>query len=96
MSFRGKVFGQMHYRGIKFDPLSKAVFVEGKEINPAKEYQISVLDHYVLVPFFPTLAIVGDNQFLFPQFLREVIGDYLAKKYPIIGSETNGGPKEPN
>ena len=96
MSFRGKVFGQMHYRGIKFDPLSKAVFVGGKEINPAKEYQIAVLDHYVLVPFFPTLAIVGDNQFLFPQFLREVIGDYLAKKYPIIGSETNGGPKEPN
>ncbi|MGL6206438.1 MAG: bifunctional metallophosphatase/5'-nucleotidase [Lactobacillus panisapium] len=83
MSFRGKIFGQMHYRGIKFDPISRIVYVKGKEIDPTKEYEIAVLDHYVLVPFFPTLAIVGDNKFLFPQFLREVIGDYLAKKYPI-------------
>lgn len=83
MSFRGSVFGQMHYRGIKFDPVSRVVYVRGKELNPNKEYEIAVLDHYVLVPFFPTLAIVGDNEFLFPQFLREVIGNYLSKLYPI-------------
>ncbi|MDF7683629.1 bifunctional UDP-sugar hydrolase/5'-nucleotidase [Lactobacillus sp. ESL0679] len=83
MSFRGKIFGQMHYKGIKFDPISRVVYVNGKQIDPLKEYEIAVLDHYVLVPFFPTLAIVGDNKFLFPQFLREVVGNYLAKKYPI-------------
>jgi len=90
MSFRGKIFGQMYYKGIKFDPISRVVFVNGKEVDPYREYQIAVLDHYVLVPFFPTLAIVGDNEFLFPKFLREVIGDYLAKKYPLTGSENNG------
>ncbi len=83
MSFRGKIFGQMHYRGIKFDPRNRVVYVNGKAIDPTQNYEIAVLDHYVLVPFFPTLAIVGENKFLFPQFLREVIGDYLAKKYPI-------------
>ena len=93
MSFRGKIFGQMHYKGIKFDPMSRVVFVNGKEVDPYQEYQIAVLDHYVLVPFFPTLAIVGDNDFLFPQFLREVIGNYLAKKYPLQGSEVNGRAK---
>ncbi|WEV71230.1 bifunctional UDP-sugar hydrolase/5'-nucleotidase [Lactobacillus sp. ESL0785] len=83
MSFRGKIFGQMYYRGIKFDPVSRIVYVNGQEIDPQTDYQIAVLDHYVLVPFFPTLAIVGDNKFLFPQFLREVIGNYLAQEYPI-------------
>lgn len=83
MSFRGKIFGQMHYKGIKVDKVNRIVYVQGKEIDPKKEYQIAGLDHYILIPFFPTLAIVGDNEFLFPQFLREVVGSYLAKKYPI-------------
>ena len=83
MSFRGKIFGQMYYKGIKVDHRRRIVYVNGKEIDPEKEYQIAGLDHYVLVPFFPTLSIVGDNEFLFPQFLREVISDYLAKNYPV-------------
>lgn len=83
MSFRGKIFGQMYYKGIKVDMRKRIVYVNGQEINPDSEYRIACLDHYVLVPFFPTLAIVGENEFLFPQFLREVVGDYLAKKYPL-------------
>lgn len=90
MSFRGKIFGQMYYKGIKFDPRTRIVYVNGKEIDPNKEYQIAGLDHYILVPFFPTLAIVGENKFLFPQFLREVVDNYLAKKYPVNArSESN-------
>lgn len=83
MSFRGKVFGEMYYKGIKVDIARRLVYVNGKLINPKLEYQIAVLDHYVLVPFFPTLSIVGDNEFLFPEFLREVVGSYLSKKYPL-------------
>ena len=90
MSFRGKIFGQMYYRGIKVDKLHRIVYVNGQKIDPEKDYQIAGLDHYVLVPFFPTLAIVGENEFLFPQLLREVVGDYLAQKYPINArSEVN-------
>ncbi len=73
MSFRGKIFGQMYYKGIKVDVPHRLVYVNGKEIDPDKYYKIACLDHYVLVPFFPTLAIVGENEFLFPQFLREVV-----------------------
>lgn len=83
MSFRGKIFGQVYYKGIKYDMLTRNVYVNGQLLDPAKEYEIAVLDHYVLIPFFPTLSIVGENKFLFPQFLREVVGDYLSKKYPI-------------
>lgn len=83
MSFRGKIFGQIFYKGIKVDNIRRIVYVNGKEIDPQQKYQLASLDHYVLIPFFPTLAIVGENEFLFPQFLREVVGAYLAKKYPI-------------
>lgn len=83
MSFRGKIFGQMYSKGIKVDMRRRVVYVNGHEIDPQKEYKIACLDHYVLVPFFPTLAIVGENEFLFPQFLREVVGKYLAEKYPL-------------
>ncbi len=79
MSFRGKIFGQVYYKGIKYDMLTRNVYVNGQLLDPAKEYEIAVLDHYVLIPFFPTLSIVGENKFLFPQFLREVVGDYLSK-----------------
>lgn len=83
MSFRGKIFGNVYFQGIKYDPVTKKVYVEGRKINPDQTYQIAVLDHHILVPFFPTLAIMGKNEFLFPKFLREVVGDYLAKKYPL-------------
>ena len=87
MSFRGKIFGQVHYKGIKVDMMTRNVYVQGKLLNPNAEYQIAVLDHYVLIPFFPTLSIVGENEFLFPQFLREVVGSYLSKHYPLKESD---------
>lgn len=84
MSFRGKEFGEVYYKGIVVDKVDRRVYVQGKEIDPDKEYQIAVLDHYILIPFFPTLALVGNNELIFPQFLREVVGDYLNKQYPIV------------
>jgi 2',3'-cyclic-nucleotide 2'-phosphodiesterase (5'-nucleotidase family) len=88
MSFRGKIFGQMFYKGIKVDHRHRIVYVNGHEVDPLKEYKIAVLDHYVLIPFFPTLSIVGENEFLFPDFLATVVGKYLAKLYPVKnGSE---------
>lgn len=83
MSFRGKIFGEVIYKGIKVDPESRTVYVNEQEIDPKRTYQIATLDHYVLIPFFPTLAIVGKNKFLFPDYLRTVVGKYLSKKYPL-------------
>ncbi len=83
MSFRGKIFGNLVYKGIQVDHASRTVYINGKEIDPEKEYTLALLDHYVLIPFFPTISIMGKNKFLFPNYLRTVIGNYLKKKYPI-------------
>lgn len=83
MSFRGKIFGDLVYKGIQVDHASRTVYINGKEIDPEKEYTLALLDHYVLIPFFPTISIMGKNKFLFPDYLRTVIGNYLKKKYPI-------------
>ena len=83
MSFRGKIFGYLVYKGIQVDHASRTVYINGKEIDPEKEYTLALLDHYVLIPFFPTISIMGKNKFLFPDYLRTVIGNYLKKKYPI-------------
>lgn len=83
MSFRGKVFGEMFYKGIEVNQENKQVYVHGKEIDLDKEYVLANLDHYVLIPFFPTLSIIGDNEFIFPDYLRTVVGKYLSQKYPL-------------
>ena len=83
MSFRGKIFGEMYYKGIQVNPETKQVLVNGEKIKPNQEYTLANLDHYVLIPFFPTLAIAGKNKFIFPDYLRTVVGKYLAKKYPV-------------
>ncbi|MCZ3622483.1 bifunctional metallophosphatase/5'-nucleotidase [Lactobacillus mulieris] len=90
MSFRGKVFGEVYYRNIQVDMKTRLVYVNGEEIDPDRYYQIATLDHYILIPFFPTLAVVGENEFLFPKVLSQVIGEYLAKKYPIKKGEVSG------
>lgn len=89
MSFRGKIFGDIYYKGLKLNHHDRQVYVQGHKIDKDKDYTIAVLDHHILVPFFPTLAIVGHNTILAPQFLREVVADYLAKKYPLPGKEVD-------
>lgn len=37
----------------------------------------------MFVPFFPTIEIAGENEFLFPEFIRSVVGEYLNAHYPI-------------
>lgn len=83
MSFRGKIFGDIIYKGISVDEETRTVYINGEEVDPYKEYDLALLDHYVLIPFFPTISIMGENEFLFPDYLRTVVGNYLAKKYPL-------------
>ncbi|MBP2058589.1 2',3'-cyclic-nucleotide 2'-phosphodiesterase (5'-nucleotidase family) [Lactobacillus colini] len=83
MSFRGKIFGNIIYKGISVDEETRTVYINGQEIDPYREYELALLDHYVLIPFFPTISIMGENKFLFPDYLRTVVGDYLSKKYPL-------------
>ncbi|CAJ1194482.1 multifunctional 2',3'-cyclic-nucleotide 2'-phosphodiesterase/5'-nucleotidase/3'-nucleotidase [Companilactobacillus crustorum] len=82
MGFRGKIFGELVYRGIEIDK-KRNVYINGKELQKNREYTLALLDHYLFVPYFPSIEIVGQNEIMYPKFLRSVFGDYLSKKYPI-------------
>lgn len=83
MGFRGKIFGLITYSGISYDDVNHQVAWLGKPIDPAKDYSFTTVDHFMFVPFFPTIEIMGNNEFLFPEFIRTVLGDYLTSTYPL-------------
>ena len=80
--FRGKIFGELVYRGITIDD-KRNVYINGQELKKNQEYTLALLDHYLFVPYFPSIEIAGQNDIMYPKFLRSVLGDYLSKKYPI-------------
>ncbi|WP_057742758.1 bifunctional metallophosphatase/5'-nucleotidase [Liquorilactobacillus capillatus] len=81
--FRGKVFGELVYDGIDFDPLSKSVSWHGQVLDPGADYEFATVDNFIYCPFFPTLEIVGHPKYLGDRFLRDVVGDYFETKYPV-------------
>ncbi|UQS83876.1 bifunctional metallophosphatase/5'-nucleotidase [Bombilactobacillus thymidiniphilus] len=83
MGFRGKIFGEIAFSGVEFDSTSNTVFYLGKPIVKDQTYEIALLDHYYFIPFFPTLQIMGVNQFEYPDFLRSVLSKYLARHFPL-------------
>lgn len=87
MSFRGKIFGTIGYAGIRYDPTNRTVYWHDRPIDPNQQYTIATLDHYLFVPFFPTIEIMGDNEILFPDFLRQIVARYLARHYPLPEEE---------
>lgn len=82
MGFRGKVFGHLVYDGIEYDAINHQVRWLGELVDPESEYTLATVDHYMFVPFFPTIEIAGRYEFLFPAFIRSVLGDYLHTHYP--------------
>lgn len=84
MGFRGKIFGQIVYDGISYDSVNHKVYWLDQEVQPEKEYTLTTVDHFMFVPFFPTIEIAGQYEFLFPEFIRSVLGNYLHAHYPIV------------
>lgn len=82
MSFRGKIFGEMGLLGLAATP-ARTVTYFGEPLVPERQYTITGLDHYLFIPFFPTIEIMGDNQLLFPDQLRTAFGRYLATRFPL-------------
>lgn len=83
MGFRGKIFGELCYDGIRFERNSQTVFWQGKPIQPEQKYTLTTVDHFQFVSFFPTIELVGEVEFLFPDVLRTVVANYLHAHYPI-------------
>ncbi|EMF0259132.1 metallophosphoesterase [Enterococcus hirae] len=83
MGFRGKIFGQVVYSGISYDAVNHQVHWLNQPIDNERRYTFTTVDHFMFVPFFPTIEIAGENEFLFPEFIRSVLGEYLNAHYPI-------------
>lgn len=83
MGFRGKIFGQVVYSGIPYDAVNHQVHWLNQPIDNERRYTFTTVDHFMFVPFFPTIEIAGENEFLFPEFIRSVVGEYLNAHYPI-------------
>lgn len=81
--FRGKIFGELVYAGIKFDTEEKRVIVNGHSINLSADYEIATVDNFIYCPFFPTLEIAGHAKYWGDRFLRDILGEYLAELYPV-------------
>ncbi|MEQ7316272.1 MULTISPECIES: bifunctional metallophosphatase/5'-nucleotidase [Enterococcus] len=76
MGFRGKIFGQVVYSGISYDAVNHQVHWLNQPIDNERRYTFTTVDHFMFVPFFPTIEIAGENEFLFPEFIRSVVGEY--------------------
>lgn len=88
IGFRGKVFGEICYNGVTYDKMTGEVSWLGKPIERTKNYTFATVDHFMFIPFFPTIEIKGENEVLFPYFIRNVVGHYLKKHYPIDKSRS--------
>ncbi|ALS37803.1 2',3'-cyclic-nucleotide 2'-phosphodiesterase (5'-nucleotidase family) [Enterococcus rotai] len=83
MGFRGKVFGELYYDGITYEVQKQQVLWQNRPIEPLGEYTFTTVDHFMFIPFFPTIELAGKVEFIFPEFLRTVLGNYLKTHYPI-------------
>lgn len=83
LGFRGKIFGNLELKGMSID-LHKGEFIYANApVVDDKIYEFTSLDYYKYLPFFPTIDLVGENEILMENMLREDFAHYLAQMYPI-------------
>lgn len=83
LGFRGKNFGDIVLNNLNFDADKKQFFYANKAIEDTKIYQLTSLDYYKYLPFFPAIDIFGENVILMNKILREDFANYLAETYPF-------------
>lgn len=82
MGFRGDTWGEIVWDGLEVDGQGQ-LLVNGQLLDPLASYQIGSLDHYLFIPYFPTLEIAGENELLYDSVFREDFGSYLSTQFPI-------------
>ncbi|MCM0583003.1 bifunctional metallophosphatase/5'-nucleotidase [Weissella diestrammenae] len=79
MGFRGNHWGEIVFDGMTMDA-DQQVYVHNVPIEMQKQYAIGSLDHYLLLPYFPTLEIAGQNVLSYDTVFREDFATYLKKQ----------------
>lgn len=84
MGFRGKIFGELVYKGIRVDTTRKIIYYKGMVLSDDQEVRFVTVDHYRYISSFPLIENKGDVELLFPYFLRDVVSLYLEDRFPIL------------
>lgn len=87
MGFRGKIFGELVYKGIEVNQEEALIYHQGLPIRDDQLIEFVTVDHYRYISFFPLIEEKGSIKLLTPYFLREIFSLYFNKQYPI--SENN-------
>lgn len=81
MGFRGhQAFGDIVWRGLEIDD-NNQIWINGALLDQYRYYTVGSLDHYLFIPFFPTLEIAGENELNYAYVLREVVAQYLTEHF---------------
>ncbi len=78
--FRGKVFGKICLKGLSVE--NNEVKWLGEPIDKRKEYELATIDYFSFLPFLHTLNRHSQQEVMFPEFLRTIVGNYLKNNYP--------------
>jgi 2',3'-cyclic-nucleotide 2'-phosphodiesterase (5'-nucleotidase family) len=83
--FRGKIFGSLYFQGIK--RIKEGIFINGKELDQNREYKLITVDYFLYVPFFPELQAQTSVRMISPDFLRTIVGNYIAHQISNSANE---------
>ncbi|MHC9532405.1 bifunctional metallophosphatase/5'-nucleotidase [Dellaglioa sp. L3N] len=81
MGFRGQLFGAVIIDGLV--EVDGELIYHGQKINPDAHYTIVTVDHFMYIPFFPTIEITGEISINGKKFLRDYVGDYLKAEFSV-------------
>lgn len=83
IGFRGKILGKLCFLGIKENQDSGNWTWLGEEILSKKRYTFATVDHFIFADYFSILQENKGNDILFPLFLRDIVGEYVANQFPL-------------
>lgn len=79
LGFRGVIFGKLLHYGLEMNA-TRELLLHGVPVEAGKEYRLATLDLFTFGFFFPSFKYAKKEYFL-PQFIRDVLKDYCAKKF---------------
>lgn len=89
LGFRGRVMGMMAFYGLQVetyfgeDGLNHVVSIKinGKPVDPHREYNIATLDMFTFGPLFPEMSVAKEKIYYLPEFIRDILSWKLQKTY---------------
>lgn len=73
--FRGKIFGKLHGCGIEKQGLEYKI--NGQPLSELESVTFVCPDHMRFVDYFPMIREKGQNEIIYPELLRNIMGNYF-------------------